>query len=61
MHQPVGYYYEYSIYHPACFPKGVDPNGEEVQAIFAWEKDAFAVCDHCCEPLLEHEEEEDGY
>ncbi len=53
---PVGYTYEAAAYHPECFPEGVDPNSEEVGAVFAWEDTAFEfVCDVCFEPLLESE------
>lgn len=53
-HDPVGYYHDYAIYHPACLPEGVDPDGEEVGAIFNWDANACtSICDRCSQPLLE--------
>jgi hypothetical protein len=53
---PVGYTYNAAAYHPECLPKGVDPDGEEVGAIFQWDEAACElVCDVCFEPLLEGE------
>jgi hypothetical protein len=64
-HDPVGYFYDYAIYHPECFPEGIDPDGEEVSAIFEWEEDAGAsTCDACSAPLVEgdgDEEEDDAW
>jgi hypothetical protein len=61
---PVGYTYDAAAYHPSCLPIGVDPDSEEVGAVFAWEDAAFElVCDVCFEPLLESEsnpQQEDG-
>ena len=58
---PVGYVYDYAIYHPECFPKGVDrDNPDEVGAIFAWDKDACSTCDVCFEPLIECDSNSDS-
>ncbi len=54
MREIVGYAYNGAEYHPQCLPKGIDPNGEEVWAIFSWDSDAcIGVCDVCLDFLME--------
>lgn len=52
-HQPVGYYYDYAIYHPECFPEEVDLEEEGASPIFEWEEDACSECSACWEPLCD--------
>ena len=46
----VGYTYEASFYCVDCLPDGVDPDGEDVGAVFAdSEWDYYPACDSCGE------------
>ena len=61
--EPLGYTWDAATYHPDCLPNGVDPNGEGVGILPAWEDcDHNLECDACCEIVVEaNVEDEDDY
>lgn len=51
---PIGYTHDGAAYHSEHFPIDLDPDAEDVWAIFNWDEDGcLLTCDVCGTPLAE--------